>query len=126
MFPTFAIPKKNGKIRVVSNFRKKSLTLILKCHPFPIPKIEHRGMIRSMEKFTFALELDLNMGYCHIKLHADAQNLYKISCIHMVIGKIQIQTLTHGYQDCLHPDVFQNVMSTLVQDMKYVETTILS
>jgi hypothetical protein len=36
--------------------------------------------------------------------------------------KIQIQTLTHWYQDCLVPDVFQNVMSKLVQDMEYVKT----
>jgi hypothetical protein len=26
------------------------------------------------------------------------------------------------YQDCLVPDVFQNVMSKLVQDMQYVKT----
>jgi hypothetical protein len=31
-------------------------------------------MIRSMEGFTFASALDLNMGYYHIKLDADAQN----------------------------------------------------
>jgi hypothetical protein len=30
-------------------------------------------MIRSMEGFTFAPALDLNMGYYHIKLDADAQ-----------------------------------------------------
>jgi hypothetical protein len=40
----------------------------------------------------------------------------------MIYGKIQIQTLTHGYQDCLVPDVFQKVMSKLVQDMEYVKT----
>jgi hypothetical protein len=39
----------------------------------------------------------------------------------MAHGKIQIQTLTHGYQDCLVPNVFQNVMSKLVQDMEYVK-----
>jgi hypothetical protein len=43
-------------------------------------------------------------------------------CIPMEHGKLQIQTLTHGYQDCLIPDVFQNVMSKLVQDMEYVKT----
>jgi hypothetical protein len=43
-------------------------------------------------------------------------------CIPMAYGKIKIQTLTHGYQDCLDPDVFQNVMSKLVQDMEYVKT----
>jgi hypothetical protein len=40
----------------------------------------------------------------------------------MEYGKIQIQTLTHGYQGCQVPDVFQNVMSTLVQDIEYVKT----
>jgi hypothetical protein len=30
--------------------------------------------------------------------------------------------VAHGYQDCLVPDVFQNVMSKLVQDMEYVNT----
>jgi hypothetical protein len=36
-------------------------------------------------------------------------------------GKIKIQMLTHKYQDCLVPDVFQNVMSKLIQDMEYVK-----
>jgi hypothetical protein len=31
-------------------------------------------MIRSMEGFTFASALDLNMSYYHIKLDADAQS----------------------------------------------------
>jgi hypothetical protein len=35
-------------------------------------------MNRSMEGFTFASALDLNMGYYHIKLDADAQNLCTI------------------------------------------------
>jgi hypothetical protein len=46
-------------------------------------------------------------------------------CIPMEYGKIQIQiqiqTLTHGYQDCQVPDVFQNVMSKLFQEMEYVK-----
>jgi hypothetical protein len=35
-------------------------------------------MIRSMEGFTFASALDLNIGYYHIKLDADAQKLCTI------------------------------------------------
>jgi hypothetical protein len=35
--PSFAIHKKNGTIRVVTDFTK--LNLLLKRHPFPIPKI---------------------------------------------------------------------------------------
>jgi hypothetical protein len=56
---TFAIAKKSGTIRAASDFRK--LNSLLNHHPFPIPRIRH--MIRSMEGFTFAAALDLNMGY---------------------------------------------------------------
>jgi hypothetical protein len=75
---SFAIPKKNGSstIKVVTDFRKLNLLLKHPSHPFPIPKIG--DMIRSMEGFTFASALDLNMGYYHIKLHADAQKLCTI------------------------------------------------
>jgi hypothetical protein len=79
-------------------------------------------MIHSMEGFTFASALDLNMGYYHIKFDADysfSKAMY--NCIPMEHRKIQIQTLTHGYQDSLVPDVFQNIMSKLVQDMEYVK-----
>jgi hypothetical protein len=73
---SFTIPKKMGSstTRVITDFRK--LNLLLKRHPFPIPKIG--DMIRSMERFTFASALDLNMGYYHIKLDADAQKLCTI------------------------------------------------
>jgi hypothetical protein len=33
-----------------------------------------------------------------------------------------LQMLTHGYQYWLDPDIFQNFMSKLVQDMEYVKT----
>jgi hypothetical protein len=32
-----------------------------------------------------------------------------------------MQTLTHGYQDCLVPDVLKKFMSKFVQDMEYVK-----
>jgi hypothetical protein len=86
----------SNTIRVVTDLGIAELILLLKHHPFPIPKIGETDMIRSMKGFTFASALDLNMGYYHIKLDADSGKL-----------KIQIQTLTHGYQNFLVPDVFQ-------------------
>jgi hypothetical protein len=72
-----------------------------------------------MEGFTFASALDLNIGYYHIKLDADAQKLYTIvSPWHM--GKYKYKRLPMGIK--IAPDVFQNVMSKLVQDMEYVKT----
>jgi hypothetical protein len=82
-------------------------------------------MIRSIEGCNFASTLDFNMGYYHINLDADAQDLCTIifSC---PMEKIQIQRLTNGYQDYSDPDVFHNNMSKLVQDMEYVKTSMIS
>jgi hypothetical protein len=98
MFPSFAIPKKNGSItiRVVTDFRKLNLLLKRRMSPISHSKDWGAHMIRSMEGFTFASALDINMGYYHIKLDADAQKLctivfpwhkgkYKYKCLPMGI-----------------------------------------
>jgi hypothetical protein len=69
--PTIAITENNKTIRVVTDFRKLNLSLKHTSYSFPIPKIEEDDMIHSMEGFTFASALDLNMGYYHIKLDDD-------------------------------------------------------
>jgi hypothetical protein len=74
-------------------------------------------MISSMEGFTFASALDSNMRYYHIKLDADAQ---KLCTIVFTWGKYKYKRLPMGIK--ITPDVFQNVMSKLVQDMEYVKT----
>jgi hypothetical protein len=76
-----------------------------------------------MEGFTFASALDLNMGYYHIKLDADTQNLCTI-VFPWHIGKYKYKRLPKGIK--IAPDVFQNFMSKLVQDMEYVKTNMLS
>jgi hypothetical protein len=76
-------------------------------------------MIRSIEGFTFASALNLNMGYYHIKLDADVQNLCTI-VFPWYMGKYKYKPLNMGIK--IAPDVFQNVMSKLVQDMEYVKT----
>jgi hypothetical protein len=48
------------------------------------------------------------MGYSHIKLDSDADSQKLCTIVFpLAHGRIQIQTLTHGYQDCLVPDVFK-------------------
>jgi hypothetical protein len=72
--PTFIIPKKNGTVRFISDFRK--LNEMLKRMPYPITKIAQ--MLQELEKFAYATSLDLNMGYYTIKLDYDAQKLCNI------------------------------------------------
>jgi dihydroorotate dehydrogenase len=87
------------------------------CQPFRIPKIGQSDMFRSMEGFTFASALDLNIGYYHIKLDAHAQKLCTIA---FPCGKYKYKRLPMGIK--IVPDFFQDVMSKLVQDMEYVKT----
>jgi hypothetical protein len=74
-----------------------------------------------MEGFTFASALDLNMGYYHIKIDADAQNLFTIA-FPWNIGKYKYKYKLLPMGIKIVPDVFQNAMSKLVQDMEYVKT----
>jgi hypothetical protein len=73
-------------------------------------------MIPSMEGFTFSLALDLNMGYHHIKLGADAQ---KLCTIVLPWRKYKYKRLPISIK--IAPDDFQNVMSKLVKDMEFVK-----
>jgi hypothetical protein len=76
-------------------------------------------MIRSMEGFTFVSSLDINMGFYHIKLDADA-DAQKLCTIVFPWGKYKYKRLPMGIK--IAPDVFQNVMSKLVQEVEYVKT----
>jgi hypothetical protein len=76
-------------------------------------------MIRSMETFTFATGLNLNMGYDHIKLDTDAQKLCTIVFPRQTYNHTR---LPMRIKIAIYPDVFQNFMSKLTQDMEYVKT----
>jgi hypothetical protein len=99
----------------------------MQCYPFPIPNIGDTDMIRSMEGFTFVSALDLNIGYYHIKLYheADSQKLCTI-VFPWRVGEYKYKCLPMGIKIAWFPDVFQNIMSKLVQDMEYVKTVMLS
>jgi hypothetical protein len=77
----------------------------------PIFFAKDGDIIRSMEGFTFATSLDLNMGYYHTKLDADAQQLCTII---FPWGKYKYKRLPMGIK--IAPNVFQNVMTKLIQD----------
>jgi dihydroorotate dehydrogenase len=123
LFPSFAIPKKKGTIRLVNNFRNLNLLLKRRMSPMSYSKNRAADMIRSMEGFTFASALDLNMGYHHIKFDADAQKLCTIVFLWQM-EEFKYKRLPMGIK--IAPDIFQNVMSKLVQDMEFVKTNILS
>ncbi len=95
--PSFIIPKKNGTVRVVSDFRM--LNSLLKWKPYPIPKIQ--DLLATLNGFTFATSLGLNMVYYTIRLTPDA--LHKCTII-FSWGKYKYLRLPMGIANS--PDSF--------------------
>jgi hypothetical protein len=62
---TFIVPKKDGTVRFISNFRE--LNKKIKRQPYPIQKIQN--LLLKLEGFKYGTVLDLNIGYYHIELN---------------------------------------------------------
>ena len=73
--PTFIIPKKNKQVRFISDFREVNKRIVR--NPYPLPKIS--TVLQEMEGFTYASQLDLNMGYYTIRLDGDSQKFVLLS-----------------------------------------------
>ena len=98
-------------MRVVSDFRK--LNKILERAPFPTPRIKE--LLESLAGFQWVSAIDLNMGYYHIVLDPTAQELCTIV---FPWGKYSYNRLPMGI--ACAPDIFQNEMSTLMEELEYV------
>jgi hypothetical protein len=108
----FIIPKKNRTIHFLSNFWEVNKRLIRKL--FPIPKIS--TVLQEFEGFTFAMALDLNMGYYTIRLDPDAS---RICTIIFPWEKYSYKRLPMGIAGS--PDIFQSKMLELMEDLEYVQ-----
>ncbi len=113
--PTFIIPKKDGRIRFISDFRK--LNTFVKRKPYPLPRIQ--DMLLKLQGFRYASALDLNMGYYTIRLDPDAQ---KLCTIVLPWGKFKYLRLPMGLAGS--PDIFQEKMSQLMRGLEFVRVYI--
>ena len=113
--PTFIIPKKDGTVRFINDFRE--LNKRIRRKPYPIPKIQ--DLLLKLEGFRYATSLDLNMGYYHIEL---SPNSKKLCTIVLPWGKYEMQRLPMGLSNS--PDIFQEKMGTLFEDLQYVRVYI--
>ena len=68
--PSFIIPKSDNSVRFLSDFRQLSKKIVRK--PYPLPKI--LDLMQTLQGFTYATTLDLNMGYYTIKLDKKVRN----------------------------------------------------
>ena len=109
--PSFIIPKKNGTVRVVSDFRV--LNSLLKTVTFPIPKIQ--DLLNDLGGFTYATSLDLNMGYYTIRLTPQAS---KLCTIVFPFGTFEYLRLPMGVKTS--PSIFQSKIAELMDGLEFV------
>ena len=113
--PVFIIPKKEGTVRLLTDYRKVNGQIVRK--PFPIPRIA--DTLQQLEGFTFATALDLNMGYYTIPL---AECSKDITTIVTEFGKFRYTCLPMGM--VISGDVFQAKMYNLIGDIEGIRTYI--
>jgi hypothetical protein len=114
--PTFIIAKKQGTVRVLFDAREINKRLVRK--PFPIPKIVH--VLQELQGFTYATQINLNMGYYTIRLDPDAS---KICTLILPWGKYSYNKRLPMGIAC-SPDIFQAKMLELMAHLEYVRTYI--
>ena len=85
--------------------------------PYPIPKISTK--LQELEGFTYAMALDLNMGYYTIRLNPRAVEMFTII---FPWGKYSYQRLPTGYAGSA--DIFQAEMRKLMEALEFVRAYI--
>ena len=94
--PMFTLFKDDGSLRSLADLRE--LNKRIKRKPFPLPKIV--ALLQSLEGFSNATSLDLNMGYYHIQLSPYSSSLCTVV---LPWGKYEYLCFPMGL--CTSPDM---------------------
>jgi len=110
--PTMAIPKKDGRIRVVSDFRE--LNKVIKRRVYPLPNIDE--LLRKNGQYNFLTKLDISMEHYTFELDEESQELCAIVT---PFGKYAYQRLPMGIK--CSPDIAQEIIEDLTRDLEATE-----
>jgi hypothetical protein len=72
--PSFIIPKKEGRVRWISNLRQLNKVIICKQYPLPIIT----DILCKRSGYKFFMKLDVSMQYCTFELDEESQDLCTI------------------------------------------------
>ena len=109
--PCFIIPKKDGTVRFLTDFRR--LNAQLERCPYPIPKIS--TLLQGIPKFFMVSSLDMNMGYYSTVLDKASS---KYTAFVVPWGKFRFLRLPMGISTA--PDEFQARMQALLGDLPFI------
>jgi hypothetical protein len=111
-YPTFIIPKKDGRVCWVSEFRK--LNEMLACSTYPLPRIQ--DILTRRSGYKFFTKIDISMQYYTFEL-TDRASYW--CAIVTPFGKFRYKCLPMGVT--LSPDIAQQIMNEIFEDMEKTE-----
>ena len=106
--PTFIVPKKDGRVRWVSDMR--ALNKCLKRRIYPLPRIE--DIVARRSKYKYMTKIDLTMMYYMLELDDESKEL---TTIVTPFGKFAYQRLAMGLK--LSPDEAQSVIEAILDGL---------
>jgi len=113
--PSFIIPKKDGRVRFITDFRQLNKWILRR--PWPLPHIS--DLIQDIGQYKYVKALDLSMGYYHFQLD---ESLSEMTTFMLPWGLYKYKRLPMGLN--LSPDYFHEKLSRLFLDMSFVRVYI--
>ena len=107
-FPSFIIPKKDNRVRWISDFRILNEMIIRE--PHTLPRIQ--DIMNQRTKYTFFTKIDLSMMFYCFQLDEESQ---KICVISLEEGNFAYTRLPMGVK--ISPDVAQAYMSEILHGL---------
>ena len=110
--PSFIVPKKDGRVRFITDYRELNKSIRRK--PWPMPHIT--DLIQDIGAYTYVTAIDLSMGYYHLRL---SDELSDMSTFILPFGLFKYRRLPMGLS--ISPDLFQERMLKLFGDLPFTK-----